>query len=122
MSYEIDFALASSERIEAVLCHRLEGIRLARNMTQSQLAQQAGVSTRTIHRLERGEGVSLNTFIRVLSALGIQQNLANLLPDPTVRPVERVTQRGRERQRARPVSPQSASGTSVWHWGDEDDD
>ena len=120
MSYNIDFSVATSDQIEAALCKRLENIRLSRNITQHQLAEEAGVSTRTIRRLEKGQGVSLDTFIRVLSALRIQPSLENLLPDPTVRPIERVGLRTGERKRARPV-PVSQE-CPAWSWGDEKDD
>jgi transcriptional regulator with XRE-family HTH domain len=119
MSYKIDFNVATSEQIEAALCYRLESIRLSRNMTQAQLAKEAGVSLRTIGRLEKGEGVSVDTFIRVLTALGIQQNLEALLPDPTVRPIERVEVRGTERKRARPAS--SNIEPTAWSWGEGED-
>jgi len=117
MSYNIDFSLASSNQIEAALCKRLEDIRLSRNTTQAQLAMEAGVSLRTIGRLEKGQGVSLDTFIRVLTALRIQQNLENLLPDPDVRPIERVDIGGEERKRARP-RVRSSDESSGWSWGD----
>jgi putative transcriptional regulator len=74
MAYIIDFAIATSDQIETALCKRLQSIRLSRNMTQQQLAEEAGVSNRTIRRLEKGQGVSLDTFIRVLSALRIQHS------------------------------------------------
>lgn len=120
MSYKIDFTVATSDQIEAALCKRLEHIRLSRNTTQIQLAGQAGVSARTIGRLEKGQGVSLDTFIRVLMALGIQQNLEALLPDPTVRPIERVGIGGRERKRARPGL--TGNESAAWSWGDGEDD
>jgi len=116
MSYKIDFSLATSDQIEAAICKRLENIRLSRNMTQIQLAGQAGVSPRTIGRLEKGQGVSFDTLIRVLMALGIQQNLGALLPDPTVRPVERIDIGGTERKRARPGT--SRTEPTTWSWGD----
>jgi len=120
MSYSIDFAIASSNQIESALCKRLESIRLSRNMTQQQLAKEAGVSTRTIRRLEKGQGVSLDTFIRVLTALRIQHSLEGLLPDPSVRPIERVGISKRERRRARPVSESLEHPT--WSWGDGEDE
>ncbi len=122
MTYNIDFALASSARIEAALCKRLESIRLARNTTQAQLAEQAGVSPRTIGRLEKGQGVSLDTFIRVVTALGIQGSLETLLPDPSVRPMERAAQRGGERKRARPRPSQDEPVKWTWGDGEADDD
>jgi len=120
MAYKIDFSLATSDQIEAALCERLENIRLSRNITQIQLAKEAGVSPRTIGRLEKGQGVSVDTFIRVLTALSIQQNLEALLPDPTVRPVERVGISGGERKRARP-GLHSDEGAR-WSWGDSEGD
>ena len=120
MSYKIDFTIASSDQIEAALCSRIENIRLSRNMTQVQLAKEAGVSPRTIGRLEKGQGVSVDTFVRVLIALGIQQNLEALLPDPTIRPVERIDVGGVERKRARPTA--SSKRRSSWSWGDGETD
>jgi len=120
MAYKIEFSLATSEQIEAALCKRLESIRLSRNITQVQLAGKAGVSPRTIGRLEKGQGVSVDTFIRIMMALGIQQNLEALLPDPIVRPIERVGIGGGERKRARPN--QSIDERPTWSWGDGEED
>ncbi len=116
MSYNIDFSLATSVQIERALCNRLEKIRLSRNTTQAHIAKEAGVSLRTMGRLENGKGVSLDTFIRVMAALRVQDNLQTLLPDPSVRPVERVGAKTRERKRARPVTEKSEK--SQWVWGD----
>jgi transcriptional regulator with XRE-family HTH domain len=116
MSYKIEFTVASSEQIEQALCQRLQTIRLARNITQIGLAREAGVSERTIRRMENGGGTSLDTFVRVLIALGLQTALAGLLPDPTVRPVERAAgKRERQRARLRPTPP----GQNTFRWGDE---
>jgi len=120
MSYKIDFSVATSHQIEATLCKRLENIRLSRNITQTQLAEEAGVSPRTIGRLEKGQGVSMDTFIRIMMALSIQHNLEALLPDPTVRPIERVGMGTGERKRARPIKP--IDGPPTWSWGDGEND
>jgi transcriptional regulator with XRE-family HTH domain len=119
MSYNIDFTIASSDQIETALCKRMESIRLSRNITQAQLAEEAGVSLRTIGRFEKGQGVSLDTFIRIMTALGIQQNLEALLPDPAVRPIERVGLSAGERKRARPA--RSGAERPAWSWGDGED-
>lgn len=117
MNPAVDFSVANSETISAVLGGQIKNIRLARNISQAQLAKEAGVTTLTIGRLEKGLGTTLDTFIRVLIALGIQQNLARLLPDPTIRPMERISESGGERQRARPgkAHPQGAH----WTWGED---
>ena len=120
MSYNIEFSIATSDQIEAALCKRLESIRLSRNITQAQLAEEAGVSPRTIGRLEKGQGVSMDTFIRIMMALNIQQNLEALLPDPSVRPIERIGMGAAERKRARPTK--SIDELPTWSWGNGEDD
>ncbi len=121
MNQKIDFSIATSGQIEKSLCAQLVQIRLTRNITQAQLAEEAGVSLKTIARMEKGAGVTLDTFIRILMAFQLQGNLRGLLPNPAVRPVERVARTGKERRRARPARPGGEPPAS-WAWGDEKDD
>lgn len=106
------------KQIEIDLGERLSKIRLSRNLTQAQLATESGTSVRTIIRLEGGQGATLDTMIRVLLALRLESNLAAFLPDPSVRPIERVKLEGRERQRASGREPTPSA--SEWTWGDDD--
>jgi transcriptional regulator with XRE-family HTH domain len=117
MSPKTDFSLAPIPEIEAEIGRRLESIRLAENISQSSLADEAGVSRRTITRLENGGGISVETLIRIMRALGIANRLEALLPDPSLRPVERVRFKGKQRQRARQTAD---SKPGDWTWGDDD--
>ena len=119
MLNRIDFSIATSDQIEKALCKQIENIRLARNITQVDLASEAGISPNTVVRLEKGKGVSFDTFIRTLIALGVQQNLETLLPDPSIRPVDRVNIGGTERKRA--SSRKKLQENKPWVWGDETD-
>ena len=119
MNYKVDFTLATSKQIEIDLCKRIEDIRLYRNITQQMLADEAGLSLRTIIRLEAGKGVSLDTFIRVLIALNLQSRLEDLLPDQEIRPMERIEQNTIERKRARPRKEERTD--TPWSWSDDDD-
>lgn len=100
---------------------RIAGIRLSRNLTQSQVADLAGTARNTVRRLEAGETVSLETYIRVMEALDLEVDLDAMLPDPSVRPVDRVRLQGQERQRARP-NEQEPKKASEWAWGEEVDE
>ena len=112
--HKINFDTAPSEAIESALGRRIEKIRLSRNIPQRRLANEAGVSRSTITRLaQQGKGVSLDSFIRVMQALGLSHHLESLLPDPTVRPVERIRFGGSQRRRAR---EKSKTGASDWSW------
>lgn len=111
----INFLFATSNQIEKHLGKQIKDNRLLLNTTQVELAKESRISTKTLQRLEKGEGVSLDTFIRVLQALRLQENLKILLPDASIRPVERVRFKGKERQRARPSKRQKKDST--WKWG-----
>ena len=57
----------------------LRGARLAKGLTQGQLAASAGVSLSLISMIERGErGVPILTLIRIAAALGMEPE--GLLP------------------------------------------
>jgi len=116
MRQNVDFSVSTSEAIAAQLCRRLEEIRLSRNISQASLAHEAGVSRSTITRIADGRGVSLDSFIRVLQALRLSHHLAALLPDPNIRPVERVKFAGTERRRA----SRKHKAEETWLWGDEE--
>ncbi len=118
MKHTVDFSAASSEAIIQALGRRLEEIRLGRNISQADLAKEAGVSRSTLTRLSVGKPVSLDSFVRVMQALRLADHLAALLPDPGVRPVDRVRLDGSERKRA---SGKRAE-PSEWTWGDEGED
>jgi len=117
MIHKKDFSFVSSENIEAMLSRQLEYIRLSRNLTQAQLARQAGVSRSTIARMAQdGKGISLDSFIRIMQALQLQSHLEALLPEPGISPLERLELDGKDRQRARSKS----KDTEKWTWTDEE--
>ena len=120
MTHKLDFHNASSEQIIAALGQRLNEIRLSQNISQAQLAEEAGVSRSTLTRLADGRPISLDSFIRVMQALGLCDSLAALLPDPSIRPVDRVRLDGAERQRASRATEKNQTPTGPWVWGDED--
>lgn len=119
MTHKINFSFASSEMIENALSQRIEDTRLRYNITQNDLAKEAGVSRSTITRLaQEGKGISLDSFIRILKALKLAQNLDVLIPDPGLSPLKQLSKDSQpERQRARPKK----KNRKKWTWGDEGD-
>src|SRR5271168_3662559 len=92
---------ATDEAVLNELGERLARIRLDRNLTQAQLAAQAGVSKRTVERMEAGTvGTQLSGFIRVCRALDVIERLDLLVPESVPSPVEQLKMAGRKRQRA----------------------
>lgn len=68
---------------------RIKQTRLNANISQSELAERSGLSTRSIRNLEQGsQNVSLNNLIEVLRVLGLVDNLQLLVPEiPVVSPI-----------------------------------
>ncbi|HVY66926.1 MAG TPA: helix-turn-helix transcriptional regulator [Gammaproteobacteria bacterium] len=117
MTQPLDYSTAPIELLQADLGHRIEALRLGRNIQQRELATEAGVSRRTITRLENGQSVSLDTLLRVMRALGVSGRLASLLPEPAVQPVDRIRLKRRERKRA---SARRSRAPATWQWADQD--
>lgn len=69
------------------LGHRLQQLRLARNLDQRTVADKAGISLRALSKLENGQGSTLETFLRTLRALDFVKGIEMLAPEPTVSPL-----------------------------------
>ena len=98
---------------------RLAAARLGRNLTQAALAEQSGVSKRTVERLESGAvATQLSGFLRVCRVLGLAEGFETLIPEPAVTPMEQLKRQSRKRQRASGRKA-AAPKPKKWTWGDE---
>lgn len=73
------FNTESPPELASSLGERLRTLRLQRNITQAQLAADAGVARPTLSRFERTGVGSVDTLVRVLFALGRESELKELL-------------------------------------------
>ncbi len=105
----------------AELGERLAQYRLRQNLTQAELASEAGVSKRTLGRLEAGESTQLTNLIRILRVLGLLDNLDSFVPPSPSSPVELLRMQGKERKRASRKSTPSKENEEDWTWGSEDE-
>jgi transcriptional regulator with XRE-family HTH domain len=139
----IDGPLHADAAVLAALGERLERRRLERNRSQSELAREAGVSKRTVERIEAGESTQLSNLVRILRALGLLERLELLVPASLPSPIDQLKLRRRQRRRATGArgasgparqdgvvgeSPSAASPPTdnaappparEWRWGDE---
>ena len=112
--------MKTSRQIQTEIGSRLARLRLSRNVTQAMLARDAGIGLRTLRRLEAGESSTLDTFLRVILALELDEAVLGTVPAGQVRPIERVSRTGSERRRARPQPQDDQDPT--WTWGDDRND
>lgn len=96
---------------------RLAQRRIALGKSQAALAEQAGVSKRTVERVEAGDAAQTATLIRMLRVLELLDRLEMLVPETGPRPMDLLKLKGKERKRA----PRKTAKPSVqpWQWGDE---
>ena len=102
---------------------RLERRRIDANLTQAELAEEAGISKRTLERIEAGDSTDFVMLVRVLRALKLIEGLDSLITDQPQSPIALLKQKGRERKRAgHPRTQSRRAGTprteSPWKWGD----
>lgn len=108
----------SDSAVLQLLGERISTHRLNKNLTQAQLAKEAGVSHSTLTRMEAGDASNTTNLIRVLRALGILENLDLVVPEPAVSPIQQLKLAGKVRQRARQptTSTKTESASGPWAW------
>ena len=94
--------LMTDEALLQELGRRIAQQRLDRNLSQAQLAEQAGISKRTLERLEAGASATqLSLILRVLRQLDLLERLDLLIPEPQPSPLALLELQKAGRKRAR---------------------
>lgn len=93
---------ASTDEMEHAIGQQVRALRLAINLSQEALAGNANVSLSSVKSLERGDGSTLATLIKVLRALDSLDWLTTLYPEPAVSPMALLRQEQSRQRRVRP--------------------
>lgn len=102
-----DAEFATVPELVQALGQRLRAQRIAKSLTQADLATRAGVSVSAIKKLEATGLTTLETFVRVIQALGLVDELTHLLtlrPTTSIAAMEAAQATPRQRVR-RPKPP-----------------
>lgn len=105
----------SEQAILKELGTRIKQYRISRNLTQAELADRCGISSSTEVRIENGIDSRFSSYIRILSTLGLQQNLDLLIPEPQP-DFKALFEQKPVRQRVRSKKEDSKSG---WVWEED---
>ena len=99
---------------------RLERRRIDAGLTQAQLAEEAGISKRTVERLEAGHSTDFVMLLRVLRVLKLLETLDQWVADLPQSPLTLLKGRGRARKRVghsrRPPDGTAAPPARPWKW------
>ena len=110
--------LLTDEAILTEMGERIARRRIEMSVTQADLAVQAGVSKRTIERIEDGASAQMASLVRIFRVLDLLQNLDQLIPQTGPGPMELLKARGKTRQRAS-HSRKAETGTRAWSWDEK---
>ncbi len=93
--------------------------RIDSDLTQAELARQAGVGRSTVERMEAGHSTQMSSFIRVLRVLNVLQQFFNLFPKPGLSPMQLVKSQPKVRRRASSKRRPAQVPGSDWVWDDD---
>lgn len=99
----------------AELGNRIQQYRISLNLTQAQLAQQCGLSLKTIARTEMGCDTKLSNLIKIMNVIGLSENLDILIPEPQP-DYKALFEEKPTRKRARPDKKKT---DNAWVWGED---
>lgn len=94
---------------------RVKEYRAYSGISQKDLEEKTGISIRTISRLEAGNSIQLDSFVKILTALNLDENIQILIPDQSIRP-STFLPKNKIKQRAY----RKRNKTSTYKWGDEE--
>lgn len=98
------------------LCERLKQYRIHYPLTQIELAEKSGVSSRSISRFENGEDISLSNYLKLLRAMDLDARMVEMIPDQSKRPSYYLE---KETKRRRASATRDKNGSAPFVWGDE---
>ena len=110
--------LITDSAILAELGARLARCRLDLQLTQAEVAEQAGIAKRTLERIESGASAQMSSMIRILRVLDGLSGLDSMFPEAGPRPMDLLKRKGKVRQRASRRSPADRP-EKPWSWDDK---
>ena len=100
---------------------KIARLRLARNLKQAELAYEAGISQRTLQRIEAGEVVKSDGLLRVIAYLDRLEEMLLSLDTPSLSPYELATRSPasavptrRRRVKRKKAAPEPTLTNRVW--------
>lgn len=109
--------LQSDEVILAEIGERVARRRIDRQLTQADLAREAGIGKRTVERFENGDSSQMITLIRIFRVLDLLPALDAVIPDAGISPLDLIALQGNQRQRVSKRRNEEEGGE--WQWKDK---
>ncbi|MBK8582870.1 MAG: helix-turn-helix domain-containing protein [Flavobacteriales bacterium] len=103
----INWILLKDEKVVEQLGKELRRMRLSKNMSQADVAKNAGLDRTTVVKLEAGRSATLLTVVQILRAMDRLDVLDGFHEEPQLTPYQVVEQQekylAKQRKRASPI-------------------
>lgn len=107
------YKLSNKEYLQ-MIGKRIKLYRVYSGISQKELEEKSGISVRTLSRLESGKSIQLESFVKVLVALDLSENIELIIPDQSKRP-SMYLEKASSKQRA----SKKKTKLEKFKWGDE---
>lgn len=107
------YKLSNKEYLQ-MIGKRIKLYRVYSGISQKELEEKSGISVRTLSRLESGKSIQLESFVKVLVALDLSENIELIVPDQSKRP-SMYLEKASSKQRA----CKKKTKLEKFKWGDE---
>ncbi len=95
----MEFSNMTAEAISTELGIRLRQARLNQDLSQEQLANKIGLTSKTVSAVEKGRA-HFTSIVSIMMGLGMMDNLSTMIPDAPLSPIQLAKMQGKQRQRA----------------------
>lgn len=99
------------------LGQRIKDTRIAARLSQKDFSDVSGLSVGTISRIESGQSMTFENFLRVLRALDLLQNLDILIPEQDIKPSDLLDLKKKKWKRITAGRKIDTIDTT-WEWGE----
>lgn len=99
ISFHPWYSLTENQILEE-LGKRFKSIRLNLNITQKELGEKIGKGSDEISRIEKGKPITMISYLRILRALNLLENLDSAIKFPAISPLKMMELENKKRKRA----------------------
>lgn len=110
--------LTPDQAILKELGQRLARLRKQQALSQTRLAEEAGVGVATVRRIEGGQDSQMETWIKLCKALGMVSAIDQFMPETLTSPMQQVLSGSKRKKVNAPTDTKEASAEYI-KWGDE---
>jgi putative transcriptional regulator len=103
----------TASALTEMIGERLKQARLNRDLTQSDVAERAGLARKTVLNAEKGK-VQLENLMAIMIALDLTEQLDRFLPAPEISPLQLAKLQGKQRQRASGQRREADKDSPAW--------